>query len=142
MSAGSFWPLIFTAAACGGTGNIDGPIDYNVTGGLSGHGDGTALHIELDGTTTRPTAGGGTETAVLDALTLADLHGKIIDAQFAMLAPLYSCSCTDSYINTTSVQIDGAQHTVVADDLAPYPERLKIVIDTLKDIYQRPLGWH
>jgi len=141
MSAWRFLSLICAAAACGGMGNIDGPIDYNVTGGLSGHGDGTALHIELDGTTTRPTAGGGTETTVLDAMTLADLHGKIIDAQFAMLAPLYSCDCPDGYIYTTSVQIDGTQHTVAAEDLAQYPERLKIVIDTLKDIYQRPLGW-
>jgi len=142
MSAWKFLPLICAAAACGGMGEIDGPIDFNVTGGLSGNGDGTALHIELDGTTTRPKAGGGTETTVLDAMTLADLHAKIIDAQFAMLAPLYPCGCTDGYIYNTSVQIDGTQHTVAAEDLAQYPERLKVVIDTLKGIYQRPLGWH
>lgn len=138
-------PLVCFAVAGGCTNdndNVDGPIDYRVTGGFSGGGDGTGLHVELDGTATRPKAGGGMETATLDAATLADLRGKVVHAQFATLAPMYSCNCADDFVHNVSAQIDGTAHTVKADSTAEFPERLKIVIDTLQDIRQRPLDWH
>jgi len=137
-------PLSFVLGAlagCAATNNVDGPIDYRVTGGFSGGGDGTALHIELDGTVTRA-ASGGTQTATLDPVALDDLHQKIVDAQFPALSPTYSCNCADDLIYNVSVQLDGTTHTVAASSLAPYPGRLKTVIDTLQDIRQRPLDWH
>ena len=141
MSLRILVPLIFFAAIGGCTSHVDGPIDYSVTGGFTGGGDGTALHIELDGTVTRPKAGGGTETAKLDAATLDDLRGKIDDADFASLAPKYSC-CADVFIDNISVQLDGSTYKVEADRGAQIPERLKTVFDALVDLYHRPLDWH
>jgi hypothetical protein len=123
------------------SGMVDGPIDFSVSGGFTGGGDGTALHIELDGTATRSTESGGSQTATLDAATLDDLDRKIVDAQFPSLAPVYSCNCADSFIYNVSVQLDGSTHTIAADSLAALPDRLDAVIDTLQDIYQRPLDW-
>ena len=142
MSLRILVPLMFFAAIGGCTSHVDGPIDYTVTGGLSGGGDGAALHIELDGTVTRPKAGGGTETATLDAATLGDLRSKIDAADFESLAPKYSCNCADNFIDNISVQLDGTVHTVAADRDAQLPDGLKTVVDTLLDIYQRPLDWH
>jgi len=125
-------------AAAGCTSGADGPIDYRVTGGLGGTGDGTVLHIELDGTTTR-TVAGETETGVLDAATLADLRTKIAAAKFPALDPMYSCSCVDDFVNVISVQLDGGTHTVAADTTAEVPAALETVIDTLRVIYEGPL---
>lgn len=133
--------LLGALAGCGGDATVDGPVDYRVTGGFGGGGDGTALHIELDGTVTR-TAGGGTQTATLDAVALADLHQQIVDADLPGLSPAYSCNCADDLTYHLSVQLDGSTRSVTADSLAPIPDRLKAVIDTLQDIPQRPLDWH
>jgi hypothetical protein len=143
MSLRRFVPLSFVLGALAGctATHVDGPVDYRVTGGFSGGGDGTALHIELDGTVTRA-ASGGTQTAALDAVTLDDLHQKIVDAQFPALQPMYSCTCADDLTYNITVQLDGRTHTVAADSLAPIPGSLKTVIDTLQDIHQRPLDWH
>jgi hypothetical protein len=122
------------------SGMVDGPIDFSVSGGFSS--DRTALHLELDGTAMRTTAGGGTQTTVLDPETVADLHRKIEDAEFATLAPAYGCNqCADGFIYNVSVQLDGRVHTVLADSLAPWPDGLTAVIDTLEDIGMRPLDW-
>jgi hypothetical protein len=123
------------------TGEVDGPIDYRVTGGFSGGGDGTALHVELDGTVTRHTDQQGTQTAMLDLATLDDLHQKILDARFATLDPAYLCDCADDYVYNVSVHVDGSVHTVMAHTLGSFPDRLRAVIDTLEDIHQRELGW-
>ena len=126
------------AAAC--TSEPDGPIDYRVTGGFGGAGDGTVLHIELDGRMTR-TVQGATETVTLDAATVADLRDKIAAAKFPTLEPRYACGCADDFTDVVSVRLDGATHTVAADQTAAVPGSLKLVIDTLHQIYERPLGW-
>lgn len=130
------------AAVGGCASHLDGPIDYRTGGGLSGHGDGTALHVEPDGTATRTNAGGGMETATLDFATMNDLRQKIGDAQFPTLAPEYLCDCPDGFIYMVSTQVDGNVYTVVAGDQAQYPEPLRVVINTLKEIEYGPLGWH
>ena len=122
-------------------GQVDGPVDYSVTGGFFGGGDGTALHVELDGTVTRHTDQQGTQTAMLDRVTLDDLRQKIVDAQFSTLMPQYHCNCADDYIDNVSVHVDASLYTVAADRLASLPGCLKTVIDTLKAIHQSPLDW-
>jgi hypothetical protein len=138
--------LVLFAAASGCTshvvGEVDGPIDYLVVGGLSGGGDGTSLHVELDGTVMRHTNEQGTQTGMIDLATLDDLRQKILDAQFATLEAQYHGNVVDGYVDSVSVHVDGNSYTVMADHEASVPDRLKTVIDTLKDIHQRPLGWH
>lgn len=134
--------LALFAAVGGCTSHLDGPIDYRTGGGLSGNGDGTALHVEPDGTATRTNAGGGMETATLDFATMNDLRQKIGDAQFPTLAPEYLCDCPDEFSFLVSAQIDGNVYTVLAEGREKYPEPLKVLIVTLGEIEQRPLGWH
>ena len=133
--------LVLVAMVTGCTSKVDGPVDYAVTGGFSGNGDGTALHVALDGTVTRETAQGVTQTAMLDAVTLDDLHEKIMEAQFTTLESRYSCNCADDLVYNVSVRVDGKSYTVAVDSMAQYPDRLKAVIDALRDIHERPLDW-
>jgi hypothetical protein len=134
-------PLGFLlGAAAGCSGHSQGPIDFQVTGGFTGHGDGTpSLRIEPDGTVTRQPTGGPTETGTLDPTTLDDLEAKVDAAQFATLAPAYT-ACADCYVNVVSVQLDGTSFTVQADTVAKIPMPLTTVIATLKDIALQPLG--
>jgi hypothetical protein len=141
------WPpllllVLVLTAVVGCASKSDDLIDYTVTGGFTGDGDGTDLHVAQDGTATRPTRDGGTQTAVLDAATVVDLRQKISDAQFATLEPQYSCNCNDDYVYNVSVEPDGTHYTVTVHATSQYPARLKTLIDTLKDIGQRPLSWH
>ena len=139
----TLFSLSLLAGAVGGCAtHTDGPIDYEVTGGFTGTGDGTVLHIELDGTTVRSRPSGGTETVTLDAVTLGDLRRKIGEAQFPSLAPIYHCQCADDYVHNVSVDLDGTTYAVSADTMAPIPDRLKSVIDALKHIYSLPLEGH
>jgi hypothetical protein len=132
-------PLGFLFAVTAGCTASHGPgtIDFQVTGGFAGNGDGTPrLRIEPDGTMTR-----GTQTTTLDRATLDDLEAKVDAAQFATLSPMYT-ACADCYVYVVSVQIDGTTYTVAADTLATVPAPLEAVIATLKDISQRPVALH
>jgi hypothetical protein len=132
---GLFCVLLGSAAAC--TDSRDGPIDFQVTGGFTGHGDGTpALHIELDGTATRAFPDGGHDTAVLDPGTVADLRQKIRQADFDSLEPAYG-GCCDDFVYSVSVVLDSAPRTVNANKHADMPATLRTVIDTLDDINRR-----
>jgi hypothetical protein len=143
MAARSFVPLgLFLALIGGCTGQSVGLVDFITAGGLSGNGDGTALHVEPSGEATRTKPDGSMEAATLDVATLNDLHQKIEDAQFATLAPEYVCTCPDEFINVVSAQVNGKVYRVAAGDETPYPEPLKIVISTLRDIQRSALGWH
>lgn len=144
MMRRSLWVLglLAVVGACTNNPNPDGPIDYSVTGGLNGQGDGTVLHIELDGRMSRPKAGGGTETATLAPATIQDLRNKIASADFATLAPMYSCNCADDFVYNISVHLDGETHRVAADGMAQVPAELGRVIDTLKQLAQAPHDWH
>jgi hypothetical protein len=117
-----------------------GAIDYRVTGGLAGSGDGTpALHIEPNGAATRTLPDGTVQTAVLDRETMADLRDDIERAQFAMLAPIYHCNCADDFVHVVSVALDGTAYTVEADERAEVPETLQTVFDVLGDISESPI---
>lgn len=131
--------LVGGAAACTSHA-VDGPIDFEVSGGFTGGGDGTpALHIEPDGTATRDPGTAARKTAVLDRATMADLRAKIDDAELPILAPMYSCGCADDFVYSVTAQLDGSSHTVTADKSAEIPAELQTVIDTLKDITARPI---
>jgi hypothetical protein len=131
--------LLALVAGCTGHAS-QGAINFEVTGGFTGTGDGTpALRIEPDGTATR-TSAGRTQTTRLDLATLHDLQAKIDAAQFPMLEPAYM-GCADCYVYEVSVQLDGTMHRVAVDTDAHPPAALQAVIDALKDIEQLPLDW-
>lgn len=130
----------FLGMVTGCTSHTDGLIDFRVTGGLSGRGDGTALHVEPDGTATRTNSDGGMQTTTLDPTTLTDLHGKIDDAQFPTLAPTYP-GCCEHYVYDVTLQQGGATYHVSADSEAQIPAGLSTLIGTLQDIIRRPLDW-
>jgi hypothetical protein len=125
------------ASAAGCASPSTGPIDFHVSGGFAGGGDGTAIHIETSGTATRTSRTDGTVTEQIDPVRLATLQGQIRDAQFPALAPQYEClSCADVYVYTVIVELDGASYTVAADNSqhAGEPDALVAVIDTLKQL--------
>lgn len=120
------------------TAAVDGPIEFNVTGGFTGAGDGTpALNIEPDGTVTRTPGGEPSHTLTLDGATMAALRARIVDAEFATLAPSYT-GWADDYTYNIAVGIDGSLHAVRADMHAEIPAGLKSVIDMLLEIAKRP----
>jgi hypothetical protein len=128
---------VFIMAGGCSTSSLDGPIDYEVTGGIAGRGDGTpALHIELDGTMTRTAPDGTTETIALDPATLDGLRDKIERADLASLASYYQC-CADDYVHRVSAAVDGTTRTVMADRSADVPGRLEAAIDALHDLATR-----
>jgi hypothetical protein len=107
-----------------------GPIDYKVTGGFFGTGDGTPpLHIEPDGTATRDAA-----PLTLDSQVVEDLYQKAADARLAMLLPEYNCSCADDYVHVVTVRIDGMPRSIEVHEMASYPDRLKDLLDMLQAI--------
>lgn len=128
--------VFLMAGGCSAS-SLDGPIDYEVTGGIAGRGDGTpALHIELDGTMTRTAPDGAAETITLDPATLDALRDKIERADLASLSGYYRC-CADDYVHRVSATIDGTTRTVMADSTADVPERLQVAIDALHDLATR-----
>lgn len=116
-----------------------GPIDYAITGGFSGGGDGTSLHVEQDGTLTRRNHSGPTETGRVDRMTIDALDARIEAAEFPALEARYGSDAADDFLHRITVQIDGDTHTVEAATEASYPERLKAVVDALQDLLTRPL---
>jgi hypothetical protein len=108
----------------------DGPIDYRVTGGFGGQGDGTVpLHIDPDGTATK-----GETTVTLPPSVMADVYQKAAAARFATLEPTYVCDCSDDYVHIVTVELDGTPRTVEVHGMARPPEALKVMIDTLHGI--------
>lgn len=118
-----------------------GGIDYRVTGGFSGQGDGTSLQITSDGAVTRHTTKGGTERGQLDATTLDHLASTARAAQLPTLCTMYPCAgCGDDYVHDVSIRFDGSTYKVQASGLAqPLPDRLQAVITALQQIVGRPL---
>jgi hypothetical protein len=118
----------------------DDLVDFAVSGGFSGQGDGTALHIEADGTATRTTRDGGTQTIALDAATLGVVRRKISDAPFPTLASSYGCSCADEFVYNLTVPLDGNTYKVDATTVPSghTPAPVVALIGTLRDIIQGP----
>lgn len=129
--------LVLAAATGCSSGPADGPIDFRVTGGFGGNGDGTAIHIEPDGTAARTSLTEGTVTEHLDAATLGGLQSQIHDAQFPQLAPEYGClSCADDYRYEVTVEIGGTSYKTSVDSSpdGTQPAALQAVVDTLKQL--------
>ena len=119
---------------------ILGAVDYEVTGGPTGSGNGTSLQISEIGWMTRHTAERGTEDGLLDGLTLYGLDLKVINAQLPSLCSTYSCAgCAGDYVHKLTVYLDDAPYTVQVDFRASPPERLVALINAVQDITVRPL---
>jgi hypothetical protein len=108
----------------------DGAIDYQRSGGFVGLQLG--LRVEPDGKMTRRKSDGSTVTTQLDSATLGDLQSKVRGAGFPTLQAAYSCGCADDFLHTISVEVDGTAYTVMVDDTATFPDRLRPLIDTLE----------
>lgn len=113
--------------ACTDDGN--GAIDYQRTGGFAG--ERRSLHVEPGGKATRIKTNGSTVITQLDPAMLAELQRKVDDARFPTLEAAYSCNCADDFLHTISAHVDGTEYTVMVDDSAVYPDRLRPLIDTL-----------
>lgn len=121
--------VIAMAAGCVSQ-QVDGPIDYQVTGGLDGHGDGTAaLHIELNGTMTRTPAGGIPQVTKLDRATLGNLRQAIAEADLSAQGDY--TECCDRYEHVVSVELGGELRTVAVTEGVAVPSRLQHAIDLL-----------
>lgn len=131
--------------ACEPTGGVVAPgaqvggIDYEVSGGLSGEGDGTSLQIAPDGAFTRHTMQRGTEQGRLDQATLDDLTGRARAAQFPTLCAIYGSAAADELFHDVSVQFDASTYTVMVSQFATPPDRLQGLIEALQAIVDRPL---
>lgn len=133
--------LCVALVAATGCASSDALVDYSVTGGFGGNGNGIALHVTSAGMATRTSRLDGTQTVQLDAFNLADLKQKISDAQFPGLQPAYECQgCTDEYIYEVTVQLDGHTYAtkVTGLETAVYPTSLKTLLTTLDRIGAPP----
>jgi hypothetical protein len=136
MTLRNLWILgvLGMATACATTEPLEGPIDYEMTGGFSGSGDASAvLHIELDGEMTRTPRGGAPEVTQLSASAMESLRAKIEAADFPSLAPEYTYGA-DDYTHVVSVSVAGAVHSVRADESAEKPAALEAALDALHDL--------
>lgn len=134
-------PLCVALGAATGCTSSAPLVDYSVTGGFSGAGDGTSLHITADGVATRASFVSSTRIVQLDALHLADLEQKIAGAQFPSLQPLYRCShCADDYRYNVTVLIDGSSYatSVEGRETAVYPDSLRTLLLLLDQIAAPP----
>jgi len=123
--------VLTMAAGCVGA-PIDGAIDYEVTGGLGGGGDGTAaLHIEPDGTVTRTRPGRPPEVGTLSVTALRNLRDKIAAANIGSLDDSY-VECCDRYEHVVSVERAGLVHTVAVTEGVAIPRGLQRAIDALQ----------
>jgi hypothetical protein len=140
MSPRTLVPLCVALGAATGCSGSDPLVDYSVTGGFGGNGDGTSLHVTSAGMATRTSRDGGTQTVQLDATTVADLNQKIASAQFPGLQPVYGCpGCADEYVYEVTVEIDGTTYAAKVDQFAsPVPESLQTLLTTLGQIAAPP----
>jgi hypothetical protein len=140
MSPRTLVPLCVALGAASGCSGSDALVDYGITGGLDGKGNGTSLHVTSDGLATRTSRDGGTQTVQLDATTVADLNQKIADAQFPSLQPVYGCpGCADEYVYEVTVEVNGFTYAARVDQFAsPVPESLQTLLTTLGQIAAPP----
>lgn len=117
-----------------------GGLDYVVGGGLTGQGDGTALHIAADGAFDRHTPLRGDEQGMLDPAALQDLAARARAAEFPTLCLMYLAPAAgDDLVAQVSVHFDGATLTVRVSEFGDPPDRLQALLDALHQILDRPL---
>jgi hypothetical protein len=134
------------APACtliGGPSTLASTLDafhYEVTGGPTGDGDGTMLHMAEDGSVTLHTAARGTEQGHLDSLTLYGLFRRAINAELPTLCTMYSCTgCGNDYVHNLTLWLSDVPYTVRASFGATPPARLSALLDWVRGITTRPL---
>jgi hypothetical protein len=119
---------------------VFGGIDYQIVGGITGHGDGTTLHVAPDGSFSRHTPQRGSEQGLLDPAALRDLVARARAAEFPTLCLMYAASgAVDDFVYQVSVQFDGREITSRASQFGDPPGRLQAVIDAVQQIANRPL---
>jgi hypothetical protein len=123
--------VLVSTAACTGD-NVDGTIDYSLSGGLAG-GITTALHIERGGRYTVTSLDHAPVHGRLGASELASLRAQIEAANFPALDEVYAC-CPDDLVETISVESAGESHTVRAERSADKPARLDAVLETFQEL--------
>ena len=140
MAPRTLVPLCVALGAASGCSGSDALVDYGVTGGLDGQGNGTSLHVTSDGVATRTSRDGGTQTVQLAATTVADLKQKIASAQFPGLQPVYGCpGCADEYVYEVTVEVNGFTYATRVDQFAsPVPDSLQTLLTTLGQIAAPP----
>ena len=132
--------MVFAVAACGSSNQQIGEIHYQVTGGLSGTGDGTSMQIEPGGAVTRQTRAHGQEQGQLPRALLDDIVSKIKDADLPSLEMTYGCSCADDLVDELVVQIDGTGRTVaVSKSSDSAPAELLTALDAVRAAVDAPL---
>lgn len=132
--------LAVALAACSHNNEQIGEIHYQVTGGLSGAGDGTSMKIEPGGAVTRQTRARGDEQGQLPRTMLDDIVRKIQDADLPTLETTYGCSCADDLIDELVVQIDGTDRIVdVSKSSDSAPDELKTAIAAVRAAVDAPL---
>ena len=135
-------PWFFAAASLGACtsssahdGQLAGPVDYKSSGGFDGGGYGTTAHITADGFVS---LGPATDSPQLTSDQLAALRTDIDDARFPTLATTYLGNTTEDYIDTVTVEIEGATYTVAASATATIPSGLSRVIEDLRGLSDTP----
>ena len=120
------------------TSMLDGQVDLVAAGGLSGGGDGNALHVEPYGTVTRTTKVAGTQTFRLDTEAIDALRSQITAAQFPTLEPSYA-RVPDEFTYHLAVDISGTTYRVTVGTMDQLPARLSTLMTALKDLTTRPI---
>jgi hypothetical protein len=117
-----------------------GGIEYRVTGGLSGDGNGTSLQIDRYGAVTRQTLQRGTERGQLDQGTLDEVIADARAAEIPTLCAMYRCAgCADDFVHEVMAQLDDVVLVVQVSDLGDPPDRLHALIDLLQELVDRRL---
>jgi hypothetical protein len=117
-----------------------GGLDYAVVGGLTGQGDGTALHIAADGAFSRHTAQRGDEQGLLDPAALQDLVNRARAAEFPTLCLRYLApGAGDDLVSQVSVHFDASMLTVRVSEFGDPPDRLQALLDAVQQVLVRPL---
>jgi hypothetical protein len=121
------------------TSMLDGPVDFVSAGGQTGRGDGTALHIDPDGTMTRTTRTSGTRTTRLDAATIGALRTQIDTANFPTLESSY-INAPDDFTYEVSVDLAGmTYHVSIGEMTRDLPARLSTLVIAFGYLLRRPI---
>lgn len=122
-----------TAASFGG-------IEYRVTGGFSGGGNGNSLQIDRYGAVTRQTPERGIERGQLDQGTLDEVIADARAAEIPTLCAMYRCAgCADDFVHEVTAQLDNVALVVQVSEFGDPPDRLHALIDLLQELLDRRL---
>jgi hypothetical protein len=110
-------------------------IQYEVTGGPAGIGNGTSLYIAESGWSTLRTTEGGTDQGWLEIHLHYGLFVKATQAELPTRCKVYSCEgCSDDYVHNLTVRMNNVPYTVRASFRAVLPERLATLITAVRNI--------